>query len=97
MKWTLEFVSTPTNWLVLYLKLSESSYSLDLFFFLRLVTVHKIMKLWFLSFYVFSVCSPKLLCLVSLLSFMNSTVIKNIGAILFLGLEYLFNPNILQP
>lgn len=41
MKWTLEFVSTPTNWQVLHLQLSESSYSLD-FFVLRLVTVHNI-------------------------------------------------------
>lgn len=31
MKWTLEFVSTPTNWQVLHLKLSESSYSLGFF------------------------------------------------------------------
>lgn len=51
------------------------------------------MELGFLSFYVFSVCSPKLLCLVSLLSFVNSTVIKNIGAIVFFGLEYLLDSN----
>lgn len=62
---------------VLCPKISESSNSLDVFFPIRFVTVDKIMMLEVFFSHVFSVYTKKLQCFVGLLSFANSTIIKN--------------------